>query len=357
MSRYHRQIILKELGQTGQNQLTHAKVLVVGAGGLGCPALLYLVAAGVGHIGIVDDDVVALSNLHRQVLYGPEDIGQLKATVAQRVLSAQNPEIQLVAYPTRLTTVNAWDIVAPYDMVLDGTDNFTTRYLLNDLCFLQQKPLIFGAISQFEGQISVFNLPQNGIIAANYRDIFPTPPAEGTVHNCAEAGVIGVLPGIVGSLQAAEVIKIITGIGRPLANAIMTYNLLTNNSLKLKIHPRPETIRLIPKDRAAFEQTNYQLLCGIPEKTLEIGGSELNQYLHREDVQLIDIREPHETPDLTTFPHQRITMNTLAESDFTRLTVIFICQSGKRSLSTAHKWSENLPDKQFLSVRGGVLAL
>ena len=192
MSRYHRQIILKELGQTGQNQLTHAKVLVVGAGGLGCPALLYLVAAGVGHIGIVDDDVVALSNLHRQVLYGPEDIGQTKATVAQRVLSAQNPEIQLVAYPTRLTTANVWDIVAPYDMVLDGTDNFTTRYLLNDLCVLQQKPLIFGAISQFEGQVSVFNLPQNGITAANYRDIFPTPPAEGTVHHCAEAGLIGV---------------------------------------------------------------------------------------------------------------------------------------------------------------------
>jgi sulfur-carrier protein adenylyltransferase/sulfurtransferase len=357
MSRYHRQIILKELGQSGQDQLTRAKVLVVGAGGLGCPALLYLVAAGVGHIGIVDDDIVALSNLHRQVLYGPNDIGQPKATVARRVLSAQNPEIQLVDYPTRLTPANAWNIVEQYDMVLDGTDNFTTRYLLNDLCVLLEKPLIFGAISQFEGQVSVFNLPQNGVPAANYRDLFPSPPAEGTVQNCAEAGVIGVLPGIIGSLQAAEVIKIITGIGRPLTNTLLTYNVLTNSSLKLKIAPRPETTHLIPPDRAAFEQTNYQLQCGIPESKLEISGRELEQYLRRAEVQLMDIRELHESPDLTAFPHQRIPMNTLAESDFTHSTVIFICQSGKRSLHTAQKWSEKVPNVQFLSLRGGVLSL
>ena len=227
--RYQRQIILPEFGEEGQQKLLKAKVLVIGAGGLSCPVLQYLTAAGTGTIGIVDDDVVALNNLHRQVLYSVGDIGSSKAERARHILHQLNPEIKILPYNERLTVQNALILFDEFDIIIDGTDNFSTRYMINDACVLMNKPLVYGAISQFEGQVSVFNFRQTeNEEAVNYRDIFPDPPKEGEVLNCAEAGVLGALPGIIGTMMANETIKLITGIGEPLANQLLTYNALNN---------------------------------------------------------------------------------------------------------------------------------
>jgi molybdopterin/thiamine biosynthesis adenylyltransferase len=212
--RYERQILLKEFGVAAQEKLLHAKVLVVGAGGLGCPVLQYLAAAGVGTIGIVDDDVVALNNLHRQVLYNMNDIGLSKAEIAAEKLKALNNEINVVAYNKRFTNKNALEIINAFDVVVDGTDNFSSRYIINDACVLLNKPLIYGAISKFEGQVAVFNVKDEvNKRAINYRDLFPVPPKDDEVLNCADAGVLSVLPGIIGTMQANETIKLIIGIG------------------------------------------------------------------------------------------------------------------------------------------------
>ncbi len=244
--RYHRQIILPEFGEEGQQKLFLAKVLVIGAGGLGCPALQYLTAAGIGTIGIVDDDTVALNNLHRQVLYSVNDIGLSKAERATKILQQLNPEIKIVAYNERLHNQNALTLFDEYDIIIDGTDNFSTRYMINDACVLLNKPLVYGAISQFEGQVSVFKNGKEDDV--NYRDIFPDPPKEGEVLNCAEAGVLGVLPGIIGTMMANETIKLITGIGEPLVNQLFTYNALNNQVYQLSLSSRRETRSLIPKD-------------------------------------------------------------------------------------------------------------
>jgi adenylyltransferase/sulfurtransferase len=229
--RYHRQIILPEFGEIGQQKLLKAKVLVIGAGGLGCPALQYLTAAGIGTIGIVDDDVVSLNNLHRQVLYSVNDIGLSKAERAAHILEQLNPDINIIAYNERLENQNAITLFHDFDIVVDGTDNFSTRYMINDACVLLNKPLVYGAISLFEGQVSVFR--NQNADDVNYRDIFPDPPKEGEVLNCAEAGVLGVLPGIIGTMMANETIKLLTGIGDSLINQLLTYNALNNQVYQL----------------------------------------------------------------------------------------------------------------------------
>jgi len=235
-ARYHRHLIMPEFNLDAQIALKNSKVLVVGAGGLGAPLLQYLAAAGVGHIGIVDYDKIEVSNLQRQVLFSNDDIGNYKAEVARDKLQLQNPHIKVEAIVEKLTSENALDILRPYDIIADGTDNFPTRYLVNDACYLLEKINVFGSIFRFEGQLSVFNHPmENGTRSANYRDIFPEPPAPGMVPNCAEAGVLGVLPGIVGSMQANEVIKVITGIGEPLINKLMVFDALSYSFHNLKI--------------------------------------------------------------------------------------------------------------------------
>ena len=357
MARYQRQMILPGFGEQGQQQIRNARVLVVGAGGLGCPALLYLTAAGIGTIGIVDGDCVSESNLHRQVLYGNSDIGKPKASVAHAFLQQQNPDIQFVIYPEYITPHNAADCIQPYDLVIDGTDNFATRYLLNDACFLLKKPLIYGAISQFEGQVAVFNGIENGIATANYRDLFPVPPAAGSVLNCAEAGVIGVLPGIIGTLQATEAIKMITGIGQPLINQIFTYNLLNNRSLILKITPMAHIHQQIPASLEQLKNTNYEWFCNGTHRALEIDASQLHQLIQTGNVQIIDIRQAHEMPKITQLEHQAIPLAHLNDALFTANTVVFICQTGKRSLHAALQWQEKSHTIQFLSLNGGVLGL
>lgn len=226
MSRYNRQILLHEVGEIGQQKLAAAKVLVAGAGGLGCPVLQYLTAAGVGTIGIVDGDFVSESNLHRQILYGPADIGTNKAEVAARALEGQNPDVAFSIIADMIIPQNAIDIIQEFDIVVDCTDQIHTRYLLNDACVLLGKSLVYGAIHKFEGQVSVFNY-QGG---ATYRDLFPIPPKPESTPNCNETGVLGVLPGIIGTFQANEVLKIILSYGDVLSGKLFLFNAKTNAS-------------------------------------------------------------------------------------------------------------------------------
>lgn len=352
--RYQRQLILKGFGKKGQQQLLQAAVLVVGAGGLGSPALQYLAAAGVGRIGIVDDDVVALHNLHRQVLYTTDDIGQPKAEAAATRLRQMNPDVVITAFPFRLTPQNVFDTIAGYTIVLDATDNFATRYLLNDACVLLGRPLVYGAIAQFEGQVAVFNRGENSV---NYRDLFPQPPPPGSVLNCAEAGVLGVLPGIIGTMQATEVIKLVTGIGEPLANRLFTYNALTNESFVFALTAKAETSLLLPKTKNQLEATDYEWLCQA-SPVEEIDTPVFNELLQQAGTLAVDVREEGEEPCITAFAHAKMPLSTLANSlsSLNSDTVIFFCQSGKRSREAARLFSTTFGrSKKAYSLRGGIL--
>jgi adenylyltransferase/sulfurtransferase len=359
--RYHRQIILPEFGEEGQQKLLGTKVLVVGAGGLGCPALQYLTAAGVGMIGIVDDDTVALNNLHRQVLYSVNDIGLSKAERGKDILQKLNPEIKIIAYNERLENQNALTLFNEFDLIIDGTDNFSTRYMINDACVLLNKPLVYGAISQFEGQVSVFNpqpLKGGSNEAVNYRDLFPDPPKDGEVLNCAEAGVLGILPGIIGTMMANETIKLITGMGEPLINQLLTYNALNNETYKLNLSARKETRSLIPKNETEFLKTDYVWLCSSPVTKEEIDSEAFNNLIEKGNIDVIDVRELHELPQAKEFSNIKIPLGQLAsntsliQSD----TVITFCQTGKRSLQAAKILNGIFGNsKKVYSLKGGIV--
>ena len=357
--RYQRQIILKEFGEAGQQKLLQSKVLVIGAGGLGCPALQYLAAAGVGTIGIVDDDVVAISNLHRQPLYSTFDIGYSKAAIAKSHLSKLNPDIQLIAYNERLTTQNALGILKKFDIIIDGTDNFASRYMINDACVLLDKILVYGAVSQFEGQVAVFNHKnKNGDTPVNYRDLFPTPPKEGEVLNCAEAGVLGVVPGIIGTMQANETIKLITGIGKPLIDSVLTYNALNNRMYEISLSANTPTQSLIPNTKAAFEAMNYEWLCSSGNTRFEIDLATFHQLQNNPNVKIIDVRELNEQPLPTGFDFIKIPLSLLKEqiASIENETVILFCQSGKRSLQAAEWLFDTFGEsKKIYNLKGGIL--
>ncbi len=357
--RYQRQIQLKEFGNDGQQKLLQAKVLVIGAGGLGCPVLQYLTASGVGAIGIVDDDVVELGNLQRQPLYTVNEIGLSKAITAKQKLEQLNPEININAYNERLTVANALNIIRKYDVVIDGTDNFATRYLINDACVLLNKPLIFGAISKFEGQVAIFNCKQNNI-TVNYRDLFPNPPKDGEVLNCAETGVLGVLPGIIGTMMANETIKLIAEIGKPLINRMLAYNALTNQTYELALNVNAEAASLIPKNAATFMQMNYEWLCASSSAIqFEIDAEKFNKMIAASDVEIIDVRELGESPVVTEFAYTQIPLGQLKENSLNikNETVICFCQSGKRSLQAAQLLFDIAgKTKKIYSLQGGIPA-
>ena len=356
--RYQRQTILKELGIAGQQQLTAAKVLVIGAGGLGCAALQYLVAAGVGTIGIVDDDVVNLSNLHRQVLYAVKDIGKQKSLTAKEKLQQLNPEISIIAYNERLTTKNALSVFESFDIIMDGTDNFASRYLINDACALMHKPTVFGAVSQFEGQLAIFNYQnKDESTPVNYRDLFPVPPKDDEVLNCAEAGVLGVLPGIIGTMMANETIKLITGIGKPLINSLLTYNALNNQVFEVELSSQPATASLIPKDAESFKEMDYKFLCSASIQPFEIDVDHFNNVIATAKVDIIDVRELGELPEINEFNYLQIPLSVfeesipLIESD----TVVLFCQSGKRSRLAAQSLMDRMgTSKKIYSLQGGI---
>lgn len=291
--RYSRHIILPEVGLEGQKKLKAARVLCIGTGGLGSPLLLYLAAAGVGRIGIVDFDVVDASNLHRQIIHGTSSVGKPKIESAKQRILEINPNCQVDLYETRLSSANALDIFAPYDIVVDGTDNFPTRYLVNDACVITGKPNVYGSIFRFEGQATVFNYGEG----PNYRDLYPDPPPPGMVPSCAEGGVLGVLCGIIGTIQATETIKIILGQGTTLSGRLLLYDALQMKFRELKLRPNP--VRPVIDKLIDYEQ-----FCGIPQAKAmesdpnipEITVQELKEIIDRgaEEYVIIDVRNPNE---------------------------------------------------------------
>jgi sulfur-carrier protein adenylyltransferase/sulfurtransferase len=294
-ARYSRHLILPEVGLEGQKRLKAASVLCVGTGGLGSPLLLYLAAAGVGRLGIVDFDVVDHSNLQRQVIHGTSWVGKPKIESAKNRIHEINPYCQVDLYETALSSANALDIIRPYDIVVDGTDNFPTRYLVNDACVLLDKPNVYGSIFRFEGQATVFNY-QGG---PNYRDLYPEPPPPGMVPSCAEGGVLGILPGIIGVIQATETVKIILGQGTTLSGRLVLYNALEMKFRELKLRPNPV--------RPVIEKLiDYEMFCGIPQAQAaeaaqqsmltEMTVTELKALIDSgaDDFVLIDVRNPNE---------------------------------------------------------------
>ncbi|MBD2251530.1 molybdopterin-synthase adenylyltransferase MoeB [Nostoc parmelioides] len=293
--RYSRHLILPEVGVEGQKRLKAASVLCIGTGGLGSPLLLYLAAAGIGRIGIVDFDVVDTSNLQRQVIHGTSWVGKPKIESAKNRIHEINPYCQVDLYETRLSSENALDIIRPYDIVVDGTDNFPTRYLVNDACVLLNKPNVYGSIFRFEGQATVFNY-EGG---PNYRDLYPEPPPPGLVPSCAEGGVLGILPGIIGVIQATETVKIVLGNGNTLSGRLLLYNALDMKFRELKLRPNP--IRPVIEKLIDYEQ-----FCGIPQakaaeaqkmqEIQEMTVTELKELLDSgaKDFVLLDVRNPNE---------------------------------------------------------------
>ena len=302
IARFSRHLILPEVGMEGQKRLKGASVLCVGTGGLGSPLLLYLAAAGVGRLGIVDFDVVDHSNLQRQVIHGTSWVGKPKIESAKARIHEINPHCQVDLYETALTSENALEIIRPYDIVCDGTDNFPTRYLVNDACVLLGKPNVYGSIFRFEGQATVFNLDAE---SPNYRDLFPEPPPPGLVPSCAEGGVVGVLPGIIGVIQATEAVKIITGIGTTLSGRLLLFDALKMSFRELKLRPSPE--------RPVIDKLiDYQEFCGVggtapgqeeagAVETISVG--ELKTLLDAggDDIVLLDVRMPQEA-EIATIP-------------------------------------------------------
>lgn len=317
LKRYDRQIILPEIGITGQQNLQEAKVLVVGAGGLGCPILMYLAGAGVGKIGIVDNDEVELSNLHRQVLYHVADIGRKKAELAAEKLRLLNPEVEFIPLALRLNTENAAEILQQYDLIIDGSDNFPTRYLVNDTCIALNKPLVFGSIYKFEGQVSVFNY-QDG---PDYRSIYPEPPLAEDTQNCGEAGVIATLPGIIGSLMANEAIKIICGFGTTLSGQLLVFNTLNNETQLLKFG------KSLVKEKTNTKTVSTSVSAEVSLTQLKEWDKQLIAY------QLIDVRETYEFEEFNiggiNIPLYEL-KDRLNELELYQR-VVFCCEFGKRS--------------------------
>jgi adenylyltransferase/sulfurtransferase len=356
--RYQRQILLKGFGLEGQHKLLQSKVLVVGAGGLGCPVLQYLAAAGVGTIGIVDEDIVSITNLHRQILFTVDDIGLPKSFIAKERLAKLNPEITIIDYNERLSTRNALAIIKDYDIVIDATDNFSSRYLINDACVLLNKPIVYGAVSQFEGQVAILNCHlASSVTPANYRDLFPTPPIDGEVLNCAEAGVLGVLPGIIGSMQASETIKLITGIGKPLINTVLTYHSLTNQLYEIEIVANSSTRSLLPANEADFIKMDYDWFCASKNNKFEIDIENFNKIANTADVEIIDVRELGETPLLNDINYYQIPLSQFKENiaAIKKEKIVVFCQSGKRSLQAAHILFDTFGNKKIIySLKGGI---
>lgn len=361
LSRYDRHIIIPEFGLESQKKLKVARVLVIGSGGLGSPVLLYLAAAGVGTIGIVDFDVVDDSNLQRQVLFGVNELKQPKVEAAKKRLESLNPYIQIRSYNTQLTSKNALDIIRDYDVVADGTDNFPTRYLVNDACVLLDKPNVYASIFQFEGQVSVFNFKKpNGERGPNYRDLYPTPPPPGLVPSCAEGGVLGVLPGIIGSLQALEVIKVITGVGENLSGRFYIFDALNFESRTFKISRRDDN-PINGKNPTIKELIDYEQFCGVKavEKSIkEIGPRELYDWqVKGEKFQLIDVREPHEY-QIVNIGGELIPLGTVtANSDKIDRDnkVVVHCKMGGRSAKAIHELEEKFGFENLYNLKGGIL--
>lgn len=355
LARYNRHIIIPEFGLEAQQKLKASSVLVIGSGGLGSPVLLYLAAAGVGTIGIVDFDIVDESNLQRQILYGVKQVGRHKVEAARERLLELNPYINIDIHNVQLTAKNALDIIKNYDVVADGTDNFPTRYLVNDACVILGKPNVYASIFQFEGQVSVFNFKAEGkATGPNYRDLYPAAPPPGLVPSCAEGGVLGVLPGIIGSMQANEVIKIITGIGEPLSGRFFVFDALSFQTRILNISKRPET-------PVIHELIDYEQFCGVKaveRKIKEINIEEYLQLREKESIQLIDVREPDEYTEYNLggllLPLGTVLQH--AEKISRDRKVVIHCKLGGRSSKAIRELEDQFGFTNLFNLQGGAEA-
>ncbi|HLK15443.1 MAG TPA: molybdopterin-synthase adenylyltransferase MoeB [Fimbriimonadaceae bacterium] len=354
--RYSRHLILPEVGSEGQLRLKAAKVLLVGAGGLGSPAALYLAASGVGTLGIVDFDAVDLTNLHRQVIHGTPDVGRSKLDSAAESIHAVNPNVTVIKHSTMLTSDNALEIVAGYDLVLDGTDNFPTRYLVNDACVLLGKQNMYGSIFRFDGQATVF-CAKGGPC---YRCLYPEPPPPGLVPSCAEGGVLGVLPGIIGIIQATEAIKAILGVGESLIGRLLLYDALSMRFQEVHIRRDPNC-PVCGDNPSVTQLVDYEELCGLPGHAnfeREIGADELTR-LRELGIPhvLVDVREPHEyavnrIPGSILIPLGEVPAR-IGELDRTKKTVVQ-CQSGVRS-ARACEILISAGFEDVVNLRGGII--
>jgi len=349
---YQRHLTLPGFGEAAQLKLKAARVLVVGAGGLGCPVLQYLAAAGVGTLGIVDDDVVSLSNLQRQILFTADQVGQPKGQCAAERLQAMNPHVRCVAHPFRLGLDNALELIGQYDLVVDGTDNFPTRYLINDACVLAGKPLIYGALYTFQGQASVFNY-QGG---PTYRCIFPEPPKPEDSPNCSEIGVVGVLPGLIGTIQATEAIKVLTGVGEPLSGKLLLWDALS-------MQPQVIRFKRVPEQAEVRELKLIEFTCSVAHKESVVDVEPTELQADTSDYQLLDVREGWER-EICSLPGAHIPLGVIldGQADFAaagldpdKLTYVY-CKGGVRSLKAAEAMQAEYGFKQLRNVRGGILA-
>jgi sulfur-carrier protein adenylyltransferase/sulfurtransferase len=360
--RYSRHLIMPEVGMEGQLRLARAKVLMIGTGGLGAPLGLYLAAAGVGTLGLVDFDVVDFTNLQRQVTFSGADVGRPKLDAARERLAALNANIRIETYPTRLTSANALELFRDYDVIVDGTDNFPTRYLVNDACVLLGKPNVYGSIFRFEGQVTVFDIPRGGPC---YRCLYPEPPPPGLVPSCAEGGVLGVLPGIVGSMQALETIKLILGIGQPLTGRLLLFDALAMHFRELPVRKDPACPICGPA-RTIDALIDYEQFCGIrgEESPAQVAGipeitaPELRARLDLGDeVFILDVRETHEYRICNLNGHL-IPLGELTsrvhELDTSR-EIVAHCRTGKRS-ADAVRFLLQAGFRKIWNLKGGILA-
>jgi molybdopterin/thiamine biosynthesis adenylyltransferase/rhodanese-related sulfurtransferase len=361
--RYSRHLIIPDVGMDGQKRLKNAKVLCVGAGGLGSPTLLYLAAAGVGTLGIVEFDVVDESNLQRQVIHGQSDIGRSKAESARDSIKEINPLVQVNLHEERLDSTNVMELFAQYDLIVDGTDNFATRYLVNDACVLLNKPYVWGSIYRFDGQASVFWSEYGPC----YRCLYPEPPPPGMVPSCAEGGVLGVLCASIGSIQVNEAIKLLAGIGEPLVGRLMIYDALEMTYRQVKVRKDPDCA-VCGEHPTVTELIDYEAFCGaISEEAADaakdstITVKQLKEWLDGEEkIQLIDVREPNEyeivnIPGATLIPKGEFLMGTALEKLDPAKRIVLHCKSGVRSaeaLAVVHAAGY----KDAVHVGGGVLA-
>lgn len=361
--RYSRHLILPEVGMNGQKKICSTSVLCVGAGGLGSPIAMYLAAAGIGKIGLVDFDVVDFSNLQRQIIHGTEDVGRPKAESARDTIKSINPNVEVVIHNTRLSSENALEIIKDYDIVVDGTDNFPTRYLTNDACVLLKKPNVYGSIFRFEGQASVF-APHLG--GPCYRCLYPEPPPPGMVPSCAEGGVLGVLPGIIGCIQTTEILKLALGKGTPLINRLMLYNALDMKFRELKLRRDPNC-PVCGDSPTIKELIDYEVFCGIPQEPVEAGANpdevdvhEMKRALDNPNlgIKVIDVRDPDEYEIAHIDGVPQIPLGSLPQR-FTELdpnqTIYLHCKSGKRSMK-ALEFLRQQGFKYVKSVKGGIEA-
>lgn len=337
--RYSRHVILPEVALEGQERLKAAKVLLIGAGGLGAPVAMYLAAAGVGTLGLVDFDVVDLSNLQRQVIHKTSNIGKQKLHSAQQFIAEVNPHVQVRTYEAAFTSDNAMDIARDYDMIIDGTDNFATRYLVNDVCVLLGKPNVYGSIFRFEGQASVFDARRGPC----YRCLYPAPPPPGLMPSCAEGGVLGVLPGIIGVIQATEAIKIILGTGETLTGRLLLYDALAMQFREVRLRKDPQC-PICSENPSQTELIDYEAFCGVAassdgeqaEDAVEVTAMELAQMLEQNSVHLLDVREPYEWQIGAISGATLIPLGDLpdraAEIDSSKAIVAY-CRTGVRSLT------------------------